>query len=81
MKEKTMGNGRQLLSEDDLDWVNGGFMEDRGYVHNKEVTCPYCGESRKSKFRMIQLDNLGVNEYRCLSCNGSFQVGKNGSVN
>ncbi len=74
--------GRHKLSDDQLEKVAGGFVEDEGWAAGYEIVCPECGADTKCSFNTFVLDNsVRLAGYECLNpaCRFVFGVDSEGS--
>ncbi len=68
---------RRKLSDDQLEKVAGGFLEDEGYAAGHEILCPFCEADTKCSFDTFVLDSRAqIAGYKCLNpaCGCMFGV-------
>ena len=71
-------NTDNILTNEELEKVSGGFNETQGYAKGIVITCPKCGASAQSYFEMSSVDALGQSFYRCSKCGQSFLMDAGG---
>ena len=82
MKIERRVTGRQKLSDDQLEKVAGGFIEDDGWAAGYEIVCPRCKADTKYSFNTFVMDNsVRLAGYECLNpaCRCVFGVDSAGN--
>ena len=74
-------NRENIINDDLLQNVSGGFEETDGIAAGFNIECPNCHNKNKARFeKWIDLSKPGE-WYRCLDCLTVFSVNGQGSVN
>ena len=72
---------KNILSDDNLENVSGGFKLETGYFNaGAEIVCPNCGNADRSKFKAIESIATQEGEYFKCSCGQQFYRFPNGSI-
>ena len=61
-----------LLNDDNLEKVSGGFTATEGYNTGAEIQCPNCGNA---DIHFFEFDMVGTQEcdyFKCLKCGQQF---------
>ncbi len=62
------------LSDNELQGVNGGYIETFGFASGSDVSCPKCHFSNKDNFKVVLNLDKGTNDYECLHCHYKFSL-------
>ena len=65
--------GREKLSDENLEKISGGYIEESAPNYGDNVVCPNCGEDRESQitYAYDPTDPSTV-EYHCYTCGRDF---------
>ena len=69
-----------ILNDDNLEKVSGGFLATEGYNAGTEIVCPNCGNIEKSRFIKIESIATQEGEYFECSCGQKFYRFPDGKI-
>ena len=81
-----MLNNENIMNDNELETVSGGYTETNGYAKGFAIICPKCGASVQADFETSAVDSLGQQFYRCrcgqafLADAGGHATGLNGTI-
>lgn len=67
----TMDNAN-LLKDEELLKVSGGYDETQGFSAGFKIKCPCCGASNVGNFDSNSVNTLGQQFYQCKNCGQAF---------
>ena len=78
-KTDRIAKASQMLSDDQLEKVTGGYVSAYGWSSGWEIVCPQCGAEEYRNFdSWIESDEDSLDGFQCLRCQYVFGVDNKG---
>ena len=71
---------KNIISDDNLEQVSGGFKATEGYCKGSEIACPNCGNSEQTLFEFDPVGTQECDYFRCLKCGQQFYRYPDGTI-